>query len=87
MAARGEKSFCVLEYHRNKCVVTVQSAFRSKYTKDPTTDKTIHAWYKRFTEIGCLCKQKALILTHVWQELEYSIDVCCATHDAHIEHL
>jgi len=40
-------------------VVTVQRAFRAKYGKDPPTDKTIRAWYKQFTETGCLCKQKS----------------------------
>jgi len=59
MAALGEKSFCVLEYHTSKSVVTVQRAFRAKYTKDPPTDKTIRAWHKQFTETGCLCKQKS----------------------------
>jgi len=59
MAAPGEKSFCVLEYHTSKSVVTVQRAFRAKYTKDPPTDKTIRAWHKQFTETGCLCKQKS----------------------------
>jgi len=33
MAAPGEKSFCVLGYHTSKSVVTVQRAFRAKYTK------------------------------------------------------
>ena len=65
MAPPGEKSFCVLEYHTNKSVVTVQSAFRSKYAKDPPTAKIIRAWYKQFTETGCLCKQKAPMLTRV----------------------
>jgi hypothetical protein len=37
----------------------VQRAFRAKYAKDPSTDKTIRAWYKKFTETGCLCKQKS----------------------------
>ena len=49
----------MLEYHTSKSVVTVQRAFRAKYAKDPPTDKTIHAWYKQFTETGCLCKQKS----------------------------
>jgi len=48
MAAPGEKSFCVLEYHTRKSVVTVQSAFLAKYAKafvpplprDPTDLKT-----------------------------------------------
>ena len=59
MATLGEKSFCVLKYHTSKSVVTVKSAFRAKYAKDPPTDKTIRAWYKQFTETGCLCKQKS----------------------------
>jgi hypothetical protein len=59
MAAPGEKSFCVLEYHTSKSAVTVQRAFRAEYAKDPPTDKTIRAWYKQFTETGCLCKQKS----------------------------
>jgi hypothetical protein len=45
----------------NKSVVTVQRAFRAKYAKDSSTDKTIRAWYKQFTETGCLCKQKSII--------------------------
>ena len=73
MAAPGEKSFSVLEYHTGKSVVTVQRAFGAKY---PPTDKSIRAWYKQFTETGCLRKQKAPMLTRVWQELEYRIDVC-----------
>jgi hypothetical protein len=40
-------------------VVTEQRTFRAKYAKDPPTDKTIRAWYKQFTETGCLCKQKS----------------------------
>jgi hypothetical protein len=40
-------------------VVTVQRAFRAKYAKDRPTDKTIGAWYKQFTETGCLYKQRS----------------------------
>jgi hypothetical protein len=80
----GEKSFCVLEYHMSEFVVTVQHAFCAKYVKDLPTDKTIHAWYKQFTETGCLCKQKSSghPLT-----TEYCIGVCRVTRGAHIEHL
>jgi len=49
----------MLEYHTSKSVIAVQRAFRAKYGKDPPTDKTICAWYKQFTETGCLCKQKS----------------------------
>jgi hypothetical protein len=59
MAVPGEKSFCLLEYHTSNSVAAVQHAFRAKYAKDPPTDKTIHVWYKQFTETGCLCKQKS----------------------------
>ena len=76
MAVPGEKSFCVLEYDTSKCAVTVQRAFRAKYAKDWPADKTIRAWYKQFTETGCL-----------WQELEYCFDVCRVTRGAHIEYL
>ena len=85
MAAPGEKSFCVLEYHTSKCVVTVQRAFRAKYAKDPPSDKNIRARYKQFTETGCLCKQKTPMC--LWQELESRIDVSRVTRGAHIEHL
>jgi len=37
MAAPGKMSFCVLEYHTSKFVVTVQRAFRAKYAKDRRT--------------------------------------------------
>ena len=33
MAAPGEKSFCVLEYHTSKSMITVQRTFRAKYAK------------------------------------------------------
>ena len=36
-AVPGEKSFCVLEYHTSKSVVTLQRAFRPKYAKDHPT--------------------------------------------------
>ena len=87
MAAPGEKSFCVLEYHTSNFVVTVQRAFRAKYVKDPPTDRTIRAWYKQFTEIGCLCKQRSSGRPLTAEELEYRIDVCRVTRGAHIEHL
>jgi hypothetical protein len=86
MAAPGEKSFCVLEYHTNKSVVTVQRAFRAKYAKDPPTDKTIRAWYKQCTETGCLCRQKSSGRPLTAEKLEYRIDVCRVTHGAHIKH-
>jgi hypothetical protein len=74
----------VLEYHTSKFVVTVQHAFRAKYAKDPPTDKIIRAWYKQFTETGCLCKQKSIGRP---LHAEYHIAVCPVTRGAHIEKL
>lgn len=60
MAATGsEKSFCVLEFHVSKSVITVQRAFRLKFNKDPPSDNSIRTWYKQFSETGCLCKRKS----------------------------
>ena len=53
MAAPGKKLFCLLEYHTSKSVVIAQRAFRAKYAKDPSADKTNHAWCKQFIETGC----------------------------------
>ena len=33
MTTPGKKSFCMLEYHTSKSVVTAQRAFRANYTK------------------------------------------------------
>ena len=77
----------MLEYHTSKSVVTVQRVFRAKYAKKPPTDKTIPAWYKQFTETGCLCKMKSSGRSLTAEELEYLIDVCRVTRGAHIEYL
>ena len=65
-------------------MVTVQRALCANYAKDPPTDKNIRAWYKQFTETGCLCKR---VDACVWQELEYRIDVCRVARGACIENL
>jgi hypothetical protein len=60
MAALGEKSFCVLEYHTSKSVVIVRRAFRVKYAKNPPKDKTIRAWCTQFTETGVCASRKKI---------------------------
>jgi hypothetical protein len=88
MAAQGEKSFCVLEYHMSKSVVTVHSAFRAKCAKDSPTDNTIRAWWVITARVIAAVKNiDEPTLTRVWQELEYRIDVCRVTRGAYIEHL
>ena len=83
MAAPGEKSFCVLEYHTSKSVVTVQRAFRSKYAKDTPTDKTVRVWCEQFTETGCLCKQRALMLTCVCGKNLNTVSMCAVSPVVH----
>ena len=46
----------MLEYHTSKSVVTVHFVQSTQKTRLQTT---IRAWYKQFTETGCLCKQKS----------------------------
>jgi len=35
---------------------------------------------------SCCCHTRVSMLTRVWQQLEYRIDVCRVTGGAHIEH-
>ena len=87
MVAPGERSFCVLEYHTNKSVVTAQRAFLAKYAKDLPTDKTIRAWYKQFTETWCLCKQKAPMLTRVCGENLNNVSMCAVSPMVHTSNI
>ena len=41
----------------------------------------------RVTRHTSICHTCINMLTRVWQELEYCIDVYCVTHGAHIEHI
>ena len=84
MAAPGVEVVLCVGISLSKSVVTVQRAFRAK---DPPTDKTIRAWYKQFTETGCLCKQKSSGRPLTAEKLEYRIDVFRVTRGAHIGHL
>jgi len=86
MAAPGENSFCMLEYHTSKSVVIVRRAFLAKYAKEPPTDKTIRAWYKQFTGTGCLCTQKALMLARVCGKNLNIVSMCAVSPVVH-EHL
>jgi len=87
MAAPGEKSFCVLEYHTSKPVVTVQRAFPAEYSEVFVPPLPCDLADLKARIIAAAKNIDALMLTRVWQELEYRIGVCCVTRDAHIEHL
>jgi len=86
IAAPGEKSYCVLEYQTSKSVVTVQRAFHANYAKDPPTDKTIHVRYKQFTETGCLCEQKAPMLSVCGKNLNI-VSTCAVSPVAHTSNI
>jgi len=70
MGAPLEKSFCVLEYHTSKSVVTLQRDLADLKERIIAAVKNIDA----------------PMLTRVWQELEYRIDVFRVTRGANIEH-
>ncbi|KAJ4445107.1 hypothetical protein ANN_06906 [Periplaneta americana] len=53
MALPGEhKSFCVLDYHVNNSMISVQRHFRTKYRINPPTGKSIRKWYVQFRDSG-----------------------------------
>jgi hypothetical protein len=87
MAAPGERSFCVLEYHTSKSVVTVQRAFCAKYAKVFVPPLPRHLADLKARIIAAMNNIDAPMWTRVWQELDYRIDVCRVTRGAHVEHL
>ena len=68
-------------------MVTVQSAFRAKYEKLFVLPLPRDLADLKAQIIAATKDIDALMLTRVWQELEYRIDVCRVTRGAHIEHL
>lgn len=60
MALTGDqKSFCVLDYHVNNSVISVQRHFRTRYHRDPPDGRSIRKWYTQFRDSGCICKRKS----------------------------
>ena len=72
----------------SKSVVTVQRAFHAKYANVfvPPLPCDL-ADLKARIIIAAVKNIDALMLTRMWQELEYRVDVCRVTRGAHIEHL
>jgi hypothetical protein len=59
MARIGDKKvFWFLEFAKMESVVMVQRRFWTEYHTEPPMDKTIHEWYKKFQQRGCLCAAK-----------------------------
>jgi hypothetical protein len=60
MATSGEhKSFCALDFHVNKYVVSVQRHFPTKYGTDRPSGQSVQKWYLQFQDMGCICKRKS----------------------------
>ena len=66
----------------SKSVVTVQRAFRAQYSSQPLP-RDLDDLKVRI--IAAVKNINAPMLTCVWQELEYRIDVCRVTGGAYIE--
>ena len=86
MDVPGEKSFCVLECHTSKSVVTVQRAIRANCAKVFVPPLPCDLTDLKARIIAAVKNIDALVLRFVWQELEYRIDVCRVTRGSHIEH-
>jgi len=71
----------------SKSVVTVQRAFRVKYAKDLPTDNITRAWYKQFTETGCLCKQKAPMLKRARGKNFNIVSMCAVSSVMHTSNI
>ena len=77
----------MLEYHMSKSVVTVQRTFRAKYAKLFVPPVPCELADLKAQIIAAVKNIDTLMLTHVWQGIEYRIDVCRVTRGAHIEQL
>jgi hypothetical protein len=60
MAFSGEqKFFFVLQLAKTETIITVQRGFRVKYHTEPSTNKTMREWYRKFEETGYLYTAKS----------------------------
>jgi hypothetical protein len=59
MATPQQRSWCVLQLAKKKSVTAVQRAFHSQFYMEPPSRVTIYAWYNKFEQKGCICKNKS----------------------------
>jgi hypothetical protein len=95
-AGKGGGAFCVLGHQASLWLLCnvhfVQNTQRTRlwgYVKDrvfvPPLPRDLAVLKAQI--IAAMKNIDALLLTRVWQELEYRIDVCRVTRGAHIDHL
>ena len=87
MVAPEQKSFCVLEYHTVSLWLLCNVHFVHSTQRTRPTDKTIRAWYKQFTETGCLCKQKSRGRPLTAEDKVERVRASFVTRGKHFEHL
>ena len=83
MAALGEKSFCVLEYHASKSVVTVQRAFRAKYARTLLQTRLFVRGKNNLLKLGI----DAPMLTHMCGKNLNIVSMCAVSPVVHISNL
>jgi transposase len=59
MATAQQRSLCVLQLGKKESVTAVQRAFRTPFHMEPPSRISIYAWYKKFEQKGCICKNKS----------------------------
>jgi len=61
----NKKAFCVLEFAKTECIVTVQQGFRIMYHTEPPTDKTIREWYMNSSRVAaCVLRNEHAVRAH-----------------------
>ena len=84
---RGRSRFVYWNITRVSLWLLCNVHFAQSTQRTRLQTRPFRAWYKQFTETGCLCKQKSSDRPLTAEELEYRIDVCRVTRGAHIVHL
>jgi hypothetical protein len=86
MAFSGEqKAFCVLQFAKTQSIVTVQRGYVKDRVYVPPLPRDLPELRLRIMD--AVTTIDVHMLEHVWQELDYMIDVCRVTKGGHIEHL
>jgi hypothetical protein len=59
MATPQQRSWCVLQLAKKESLTAVQRAFRTQFHMKPPSRVSIYAWYKKFEQKWCICKNKS----------------------------
>jgi hypothetical protein len=56
MGTPQQRSWCVLQLAKKESVTAVQRVFRTQFHMESSSRVSIYAWYKKFDQKGCICK-------------------------------